>query len=113
MLEAVFRPGDPVAVVALLKHPLLMLGLERWRVRHAAETIELVALRGGTGRPDIATLGELFDARLVADDRKPFWFPRITEARIAAARDVLRRLTTALEPLAGSRENPRSHSPTW
>ena len=67
MLEAVFRPGDPVAVVALLKHPLLTLGLERARVRHAAETIELVALRGGTGRPDIATLGDLFDERLVAD----------------------------------------------
>ena len=76
MLEAVFRPGDPVAVVALLKHPLLTLGLERARVRHAAETIELVALRGGTGRPDIATLGELFDARLVGRrQRKPFWLP--------------------------------------
>ena len=62
MLEAVFRPGDPVAVLALLKHPLLTLGLERGAVRHAAETIELVALRGGTGRPDMATLGELFDA---------------------------------------------------
>ena len=56
MLEAAFRPGDPVAVVALLKHPLLRLGLERTSVRHAAETIELVALRGGTGRPDIAEL---------------------------------------------------------
>jgi ATP-dependent helicase/nuclease subunit B len=104
MLEAVFRPGDPVAVVALLKHPLLTLGLERWQVRHAAETIELVALRGGTGRPDITTLGELFDARLVSDDRKPFWFPRITEARIEAARDVLRWLAAALGPLAALRE---------
>ena len=106
MLEAVFRPGDPVAVVALLKHPLLTLGLERARVRHAAETIELVALRGGTGRPDIATLGDLFDERLVADGRKPFWAERITERRIAAARDVLRWLETALEQLAGLREKP-------
>ena len=108
MLEAVFRPGDPAAVVALLKHPLLALGLERTRVRHAAETIELVALRGGTGRPDITTLGELFDARLVGDDRKPFWFPRITESRIVTAQDVLRWLTTALEPLAGLREQPEA-----
>jgi ATP-dependent helicase/nuclease subunit B len=107
MLEAVFRPGDPVAVVALLKHPLLTLGLERSRVRHAAETIELVALRGGTGRPDIATLGELFEQRLVADGRKPFWSERITETRIAAAQDVLRWSTAALELLAGLREKPK------
>ncbi|MDQ2632572.1 MAG: double-strand break repair protein AddB [Pseudomonadota bacterium] len=106
MLEAVFRPGDPVAVVALLKHPLLALGLERPRVRHAAETIELVALRGGAGRPDIVTLGELFEERLVADGRKPFWAERITERRIAAARDVLRWLATALEHLAGLRDRP-------
>lgn len=107
MLEAVFQPGDPVAVVALLKHPLLMLGLERLRVRQAAETIELVALCGGTGRPDIVTLGELFDARLVAEGRKPFWAERITERRIAVARDVLRWMTAALEPLAGLREKPK------
>ena len=106
MLEAVFRPGDPVAVVALLKHPLLTLGLERSRVRHAAETIELVALRGGTGRPDVTTLGELFEQRLLADGRKPFWAERITERRIAAAQDVLGWLGAALEQLAALRDEP-------
>ncbi|HEY4191498.1 MAG TPA: double-strand break repair protein AddB, partial [Mesorhizobium sp.] len=55
-LGAAFGPGDPVGLLALLKHPLLTVGLERPGVRHAAEVIELVALRGGTGRPDIATL---------------------------------------------------------
>ena len=65
LVEAVFRPGDPVPIVALLKHPLIGLGLERTLVRHAAETIELVALRGGTGRPDLATLDILFEKRLV------------------------------------------------
>ena len=57
LLEAVFRPGNPVPIAALLKHPFLRLGVERSKVRHAAETIELVALRGGTGRPDIADAG--------------------------------------------------------
>ncbi|OWK18847.1 hypothetical protein AJ88_02600 [Mesorhizobium amorphae CCBAU 01583] len=42
-LQAVFRPGDPVGLLSLLKHPLLSLGLERTGVRHAAEIVELVA----------------------------------------------------------------------
>ena len=114
MLEAVFRPGDPVAVVALLKHPLLTLGLERARVRHAAETIELVALRGGTGRPDIATLGELFEQRLVADGRKPFWSERITETtdhRRAGRAAMAGHCARAVSRLA--RKIRRSHSQTW
>ncbi|TIP94431.1 MAG: hypothetical protein E5X61_42455, partial [Mesorhizobium sp.] len=41
-LQAAFRPGDPVALLSLLKHPLLGLGLERTSVRHAAEIVELV-----------------------------------------------------------------------
>ncbi|TIU44851.1 MAG: hypothetical protein E5W35_36550, partial [Mesorhizobium sp.] len=49
-LSAAFRPGDPVSLLSLLKHPLLGLGLERQAVRKAAELVELVALRGGTGR---------------------------------------------------------------
>ncbi|MBU0583875.1 MAG: double-strand break repair protein AddB [Alphaproteobacteria bacterium] len=106
LVQAAFEPGDPVAVLALLKHPLLTLGMKRSTVRHAAETIELVALRGGTGRPDIASLGDLFEARFAetgADGRPPFWLPRITEARIASAGDVLARLVAAVEPLTACR----------
>lgn len=108
MLQAVFRPGDPVAVLALLKHPLLRLGLERATVRRAAETVELVALRGGTGRPDIALLSEIFEVRLIAladRARPPFWLPRLTARRTAEARDVLGRLRTALAPLINERGN--------
>jgi ATP-dependent helicase/nuclease subunit B len=80
-LQVVFRPGDPIALLSLLKHPLLGLGLERANVRRAAELIELVALRGGTGRPDIASLPALFEARLVGldgDSRRPFWHSRLS-----------------------------------
>ncbi|MBF6992717.1 hypothetical protein, partial [Cupriavidus sp. IK-TO18] len=106
MLEAAFRPGDPVAVLSLLKHPLLRLGLERPVVRRAAETIELVVLRGGVGRPDVAQLVEDFEARLTGigdKSRKPFWFDRITVRRIEEARDVVGRLVAALAPLLGHR----------
>ncbi|CAN7583438.1 double-strand break repair protein AddB [Aminobacter sp. LjRoot7] len=102
MLAAAFRPGDPVAVLSLLKHPLLRLGRERSAVRRAAETIELVVLRGGVGRPDIAGLAEDFEARLtgIGDaSRKPFWFDRISVRRIEEARDVANRLVSGLAPL--------------
>jgi len=106
LVQTVFEPGDPVAVLALLKHPLLSLGMERAAVRHAAETIELVALRGGTGRPDIAGLTALFEARLsdmAGDRRPPFWLARINETRIADARTVLEKLAAAVQPLAACR----------
>jgi len=109
-VRAVFTPGDPIAILSLLKHPLLSLGLERATVRRAAEMIELVALRGGTGRPDLATLSTSFETRfsdLGAAERQPFWLPRIDAARLEAARAVLTALETALAPLVALREGGR------
>jgi len=106
LVETALRPGDPVPVVALLKHPLLTLGMDRAEVRRAAETIELVALRGGTGRPDIAALDALFEDRLTGiagQPRQPFWFPRLDEPRIKAARRMLDRIVAAVRPLASIR----------
>lgn len=103
---AALEPGDPVAIVSLLKHPLLLLGHERGDVRNAAETIELVALRGGTGRPDVATLVELFETRLTglaSQSRPPFWMSRLTMRRLDAARRVIVALDEAFEPLAALR----------
>jgi ATP-dependent helicase/nuclease subunit B len=105
-LEAAFRPGDPVALLALLKHPLLTAGLDRALVRRAERTVELVALRGGTGRPDIAALSDLFEQRftkLSGDQRKPFWLARLSPARVEEARMLLRRLAAAFAPLAALR----------
>jgi ATP-dependent helicase/nuclease subunit B len=101
ILEATFRPGDPAALLALLKHPLVALDCERTLVRRAAETIELVALRGGTGRPDIADLAETFERRLAAlasDRYGPSWLARMSPARIGEARELLGRLREALGP---------------
>ncbi|HHZ08498.1 MAG TPA: double-strand break repair protein AddB [Rhizobiales bacterium] len=110
MLEAVFRPGDPVPVLALLKHPLLRLGRDREIVRRAVEAVELIALRGGTGRPDVAALADLFETRLEAlagEARKPFWYARMTEPRRQAARDVLAALRDALKCLVAARGTAR------
>ena len=110
MLEAVFRPGEPIAILSLLKHPLLFLGLERAMVRRAVETIELVAFRGGAGRPDIAGLGELFETRLAVlsdpDNRQPFWLNRLGGPRLDDARTVIERVAKAIAPLAVLRDSP-------
>jgi ATP-dependent helicase/nuclease subunit B len=109
-VRAVFTPGDPIAILSLLKHPLLSLGLERTTVRRAAEMIELVALRGGTGRPDIATLATLFEQRfdeLGASERQPFWLPRVDGSKLEADRSVLAALGEALAPLIALRDGGR------
>ncbi|HEV7414509.1 MAG TPA: double-strand break repair protein AddB, partial [Tianweitania sediminis] len=110
-VRAVFSPGDPIAILSLLKHPLLSLQLERTKVRRAAEAIELVALRGGTGRPDVAALSALFDARMAAlrttGSRKPFWFARLDDGKVAEANAVLQALDGALAPLVELRSNSR------
>lgn len=111
LLDTVLRPGDPVAILALLKHPLLGLGLPRADVRRAAETVELVTLRGGTGRPDIVSLAGLFEARWTLAqeaERRPFWLARLSAKRIEEAHVLLSRLADALAPLAACRDEPES-----
>ena len=106
LLDATMRPGDPVTVMALMKHPLLCAGVSRPQAREAAEIIDLVALRGGTGRPDLASLPALLEERLSSIDanpRKPFWRQRIGESALANARHVARSVCSAAAPLAALR----------
>jgi len=107
MLAAVFQPGDPVPVLSLLKHPLLALGHGRASVRRGVEVIELVALRGGYGRPDLGALAALFEERLAdlsGKSRAPSWLARLTAGDIEMARAVLAALGDALAPLSALRE---------
>ncbi|CAN7225531.1 double-strand break repair protein AddB [Phyllobacterium sp. LjRoot231] len=101
-LETVFNPGDPVALLALLKHPLTRLGLERTAVRQAAETIELVSLRGGTGRATLSELAVFFEKRLVEASNTPFepvWLRQISLAHIEIARVACNALSRSMESL--------------
>ncbi|MFC4624488.1 double-strand break repair protein AddB [Daeguia caeni] len=103
LVETVFSPGDPVALLALVKHPLLKLGGARIDRRLAGETLELVAFRGGTGRASIVDLPRFFDRRLAesADSvRKPAWQDTITSDMIEAARELCVALSEAVAPLA-------------
>ncbi|KAB0682896.1 double-strand break repair protein AddB [Aureimonas leprariae] len=69
-LACALRPGDPVALVALLKHPLVRLGHVPGDTRRAARAIEIMALRGNVGVADAARLAALF-AKARADAEPP------------------------------------------
>lgn len=102
--EAALRPGDPVPLVALLKHPLARLGLPEAEMREAVTALELTALRGGTAEIDISTLEPLLEAaieRQAADRHAPLWRTALPEQAIALARDLTCRIAEAVAPLAG------------
>ncbi|WP_185984037.1 double-strand break repair protein AddB [Aureimonas mangrovi] len=65
-LEAALSPGDPVTLVSLLKHPLTRLGLGAAEARRAARTVEMIGLRGGSGRAGAETLAVLYAERRAA-----------------------------------------------
>ncbi|PHP68956.1 double-strand break repair protein AddB [Zhengella mangrovi] len=105
LVEASLRPGDPLTLLALAKHPLTHLGLDRAQLRETAEFLDLAVLRGGAARPDIATLADLASERLagLAERHPPHWVERLTETRLAGILDMAARLSAAAAPLLALR----------
>lgn len=105
LLEAVLRPGDPVAIVGLIKHPLLSLGFAAETLRNAVEALEVLALRGGIGEMDISGLAPLLERRIreQTDDRHPpHWRLSLPENAAENARMLAEKLAEAVEPLASA-----------
>ncbi len=105
LLEATLRPGDPVAVTSLLKHPLMRLGMDREALRDAAEALELLGLRGGRGDMDISMLEPLLKEQREAqrtDRHPPQWRLSLPEEALDQALDLAGRLAHAVEPLAAA-----------
>ena len=103
LAEAVLLPGDPVAVLALLKHPLASFRHAQNEARRAARTIELLALRAGTGEVDIAHLSSLLELRLAEredEHHQPLWRRRIAAEAIDETRAFARCVEQAVRPLA-------------
>ncbi|WP_018236121.1 double-strand break repair protein AddB [Ensifer sp. BR816] len=117
LIEATLRPDDPVALVALLKHPLARFGQTAEAARRAADVLELVALRGGTALADIAALEIVLDKALARQrtERHPRpWRGGIDQDDIDRAQALARRISAAVEPLAstisGTAEGGRHHT---
>ena len=102
MLDVALRPGDPVAITTLMKHPLALFGMPPERFRPAATLLELLALRGGTVPADIADLRPLLDEAAVrrrADRHAPEWLAQVSDADIEDARLIAAAIAAAVEPL--------------
>lgn len=101
ILEVAFSPGDPVALAALIKHPLARFGLPDDAARRAGELVELIALRGGTGEADVAALGELVETRASrrSDRHAPRWLARIDDGEVEIAANHAAAITHAFRPL--------------
>lgn len=103
LLEATLRPGDPVSVVSLLKHPLARFGFEQGDYDEAVQALEMIALRGGTRSVDVADLQPLFDTRYEEqriDRHPPQWRLALTDTAVVAARELAAAIGTAVAPLA-------------
>jgi ATP-dependent helicase/nuclease subunit B len=104
-LECVLRPGDPVALASLIKHPLVRLGRPRETLDPVTHALELMALRGGTASVNIASLSPVVTeaVRAMAENERFLkqWQARIRTAECQAeVLDLARDLERAVEPLA-------------
>ncbi len=102
LLEATLRPGDPVPLVSVLKHPLARFGLSVDAYRTAADALEVIALRGGVQMVDLSTLPQLVEQRLAehaVDRHPPQWRLSLQPEAIEGARDLAERIARAVEPL--------------
>ena len=100
LIKCVFEPGDPVALLALAKHPLVRMGQKRGDLRRSAEMLELVALRGGTGRADIADLRAFLDRKtLETSTYSSVWKDNIPVAELTQLHIFCEAMTAAVVPL--------------
>jgi ATP-dependent helicase/nuclease subunit B len=100
--DALATEFAPVALVALLKHPLARLGRSVPDIRRAARAIELIAFRMpylGRGLDGVAKALELAEADLVEGKRRQRAVRRLRDEDRAAARAFVTDLQAAFAPL--------------
>lgn len=106
-LETVFNPGDPAALLALLKHPLVALGAAPDDHAALASLFEMAILRGGTGRIGPDSLVTLVEKRKKEHGRKnedgvylPPWLASLTSDDLDRLTQFAARIEAGLAPLA-------------
>ena len=103
LLQAASGESDIVALLAMIKHPLVRFGQDAASMRRAAQVLERVALRGGTGTAKPGHLAELFERRLeerLAQSRyAPQWQLRLSEEDVALARKLAGKIDNVYAPL--------------
>lgn len=108
-IAVALAPGDPIALVSLLKHPLTRLGLGSGEARRAARSIEMIALRGSVGVADGARLAAIYAAHraeLDASGRAARPVKLLPEAERELGQRMAGTLERALAPLTALRARP-------
>jgi ATP-dependent helicase/nuclease subunit B len=103
VLDVALTDFQPVAVLALLKHPFATLGLSRVEVRRATEALEIGALRGPCPPAGIAGLRKALAVgrSTLGRGHVPASRRRLSESEWTAAEILLDRLEAALGAFAG------------
>lgn len=99
LLSCIFMPGDAVALLSLLKHPLTRLGLTRADLRRQAEQFEFFALRGGAGRINLAEASRFMEERLQKLTQTEKINTLLTAERMDESLRLAQILETAAAPL--------------
>jgi ATP-dependent helicase/nuclease subunit B len=103
LVEATATGIEPIALLALLKHPLCQLGMAGDTLRRGWRTLELAVLRGtylGTGLDGVIAGLDRAQADVAARRRLPQAVRCLSREDWTAARDLVRRLVKALKPFA-------------
>ncbi|MDK4742793.1 double-strand break repair protein AddB [Rhizobium sp. CNPSo 3464] len=115
LLEATLRPGDPVAIVSLIKHPLARFGFRTDALQLGVDALEVLALRGGIADVDIGALESLLDRQLTEqamDRHAPHWRKSLPPEAVEHARALARKIAAACEPLTSALSPASTGLPT-
>ena len=102
VIEAAATRFEPVALMALLKHPLCRLGMAAGELRQGWRTLELAAFRTpyfGEGLAGVEAALEKAQDDMRARRRRPQGVRRLGPDDWKAARDLVHRLGRAFKPL--------------
>ena len=96
--------ADPAGLLALLKHPLARFGAGAADHRAAVADLEMLALRGGTGRIRLGAFACFVETALGRwnDDRrrKPAWYERLDGSAFERVHALAARVQAAFAPLS-------------
>ncbi|MEM8540648.1 MAG: double-strand break repair protein AddB, partial [Pseudomonadota bacterium] len=103
VFSVIFQPGEPASLLALLKNPIVQIGVDHETHHMQTMWLERLVLRGGVGRfsmKDFASFAAAQISKLKSDDGyKPDWVKDLVSEDELQAIAIAQRLQDAFEPL--------------